>query len=244
MPILPQELDQLFEGRAQGLGQGVGRVDQEDAAGGQAGALHLGVALQRHRQGGRLARLDRQGGVQPGLAGLLRQGAQALGQVMRFRPTNHRVPHQVGAGGKAFEAVLDGGGHACVVGLEFVAGIQQHQATTAGRWQEFLQSVKAILAQHGHSAPGLELRHVLLQQLGIAGQEFKELDFVLLSQEVIDHEGGAGIAVPLTSRVELGHQVQVVLEQGRGCLIQPRQGSDQSLQTLGRLGAGLRPLTV
>ena len=99
--VLCQQLGHLGQGVFECGRQGIGRVDQEHAAGRQAGAF--GVARDGFRD---LARLDGERGVQPALARLGGQCLQAAGQVVGFGARDDGVPERIGARGKTLERML------------------------------------------------------------------------------------------------------------------------------------------
>jgi len=163
-----------------------------------------------------------QGGVQPGALGLLAQGAQAPGQVMRLGSGNHRVPHQVAARGKALDALLNAGAHAVVIALDLVARVDQHQraarpAGARGRWQHRAQSFEAVFARHRDRAASLKLGHVARQGLAVGRVQFEQLEPVArgLAHQAVHHEGRTGVNAQRARGVEVGHQVKVVVD-GRG----------------------------
>jgi hypothetical protein len=101
-----------------------------------------------------LARLaDVQRGVQPGLAGLVGQRLQAARQVVRLRPRDHRVPDHVGAGGELLQRCPGCRPHPPVVGLDLVAGVDQHQRAARRRRQQRAQALEAVLALDGDLRP-------------------------------------------------------------------------------------------
>jgi hypothetical protein len=152
-----------------------------------------------------------------GLPACVARVFQAPGQVVRLGSRDHRVPDHVGAGGEALQAILDAGGDLGVIGLEFVAGVDQHQRATIRRRQEGLQAFKAVLAGHGNLPARLELGDVGRERLAVGGVHLEQLELVarLGPQQALHHERRARIDLEAPIRVEPGNEIQVVFQRRR-----------------------------
>ena len=182
--VLPQPLLQLRQRRLQLAVQGVGRVDDEHAAGRQARAN--GLAFHVLDQ---LAALDGQCGIEPRAAGPVGQGLELFGQVMGLWPRNERVPDGVGAGGKALEGFADHRADPAIVGLHLVTGVADDQCSARGRRQQRAQGLKAVLHGAGHAAAQFELSHIARQRPKVGGMQFKQFELMAPGQKLRGDEG-------------------------------------------------------
>lgn len=211
-------------------------VDQEHAAGRQAGALDVAGGVF-----GDLAGLDGQRGMQPAFARLGGQGLQAAWQVMGFRARDDRVPERIGAGGKALERIRRHVEHLAVVAFHLVAGVAQHQRAPRRRGQEFLDALEPVLVQHGHLAASLQLGHVACQRAQVGRVQLEQLELVTLAQQALDDEGRAGVDPRGRPLVEGAYHVQIGLQ---GRLERGNARSDQPGDAVGRFGAGVGIVAV
>ena len=211
--VLAQQLHQPGQHAAQLAMQRVRRVDDHDAAAGQAEAQRIGP-------------LQRQPGVQP--AGR-RQGLQALHHGGGAGLGDDRVPHHVHALRKAQQRVAHRLQHPAVVGMAFVAGVDEHQRAPRRRRQLALERGEAVgLAQLD---AGLAA-HELLQRLVVGRVQLEQPQLVLRPQQLARQQRRARIAPQ--------HAVGVQ-QRAPDAGSRPRAAAGRPLSTAGRCPAGTRP---
>ena len=258
MPVLAQPGDHLRQRQLQLGLQGVRRVDDEHAAGRQAGADHFAGHV-----GGQLAGFDGQAGVEPAAAGFHGQRFEFARQVMRFGPRNDRVPDHVSAGGKTLDGVGHAGADAGVVAFDLVAGVAKHHGAARRRRQKGLKRFKTVFTRHGHLPAHAQLLDVACERFEIGRVQLKQLELVAPAQKPLLNEGRArvnpqvgGLAALGKLRVQRLEQVHIVLQGGRQRLVDHRLGLSAGFGRLGdrfgqqlenafqRLAAGLGVVAV